>query len=57
MYNGEKEGSLIAEHFKYSTTEFMDYGSAGIFPSPFVDVPPANPNTGQVYATSLQHCT
>jgi hypothetical protein len=36
VYDGEKEGSLIADHFKYINTEFMDYGpKLGILPAPF----------------------
>ena len=40
VYNGEKEGSLIADNFKYTTTVFTEFGGQTI-PQPFMDVPPA----------------
>ena len=68
--NGTKEGELISENFKYTSTAMTNYNALmpglGWMPSPFMNVPPINiPGSGsnltdtdfQTFASSLQKCT
>ena len=66
--DGEKEGSMISENFKYTNTKFLDYspfteGKYGFGPAPFdgdgspiSGVPPINFTEYRKIASSLQAC-
>ena len=53
--NGEVEGSQIAANFRFTNSQYLDF-PLGRFSSFFMNVPPADPTTGQIYVSTLQSC-